>query len=247
MPNRLKGCRQPIKLLIMKNLKKILFVFLLTFCGKAMAQQILSSDMTVSKPIIAMLINNSPMKMDGVNDKATIRFFTFGNGYITYELEVSGPTVKEICDSREELKGDKLYYTWSGNTNRNLNAMCLSNAGSPMYMVATPSQKMDGMLGCKGNEWLTVITGQVPGCITDVHTGMNLSEITEGMKGLLNTPSVVMNEVGTEGGLKKYTLFGARLQDDAIRDDLTHLKQDDAYAHFWFDEEGKLVKWYRVK
>lgn len=203
--------------------------------------------MTITKNIYFMKMGNSPMKMDGVNDKATIRFFTFGNGYITYELEVSGPTIKEVCASQPALKGDKLYYTWSGNTNKNINAMCLSANGSPMYMVATPSQKMDGILGKSPDGWMVLITDQVPNCITDVHSGMTLSEITEGMKGLLNTPNLAMKEIGTENGLKKYTLFGARLQDDAIRDDLSHFKMDDPYAHFYFDNDGKLVKWYRVK
>ena len=216
-------------------------------CGKSMAQKILSSDMTITKPIYFMKVSDTPMKMDGVNDKATIRFFTFGNGYITYELELSGPTIKEICDSQEELKGDKLYFTWTGNTNRSINAMCLSNNGLPMYLVATPSQKMDGILAKDSDGWMVMLTKQVPSCITDVHSGMTLSEITEGLKGLLKTPTVVMKETGTENGLKKYTLFGARLQDDIIRDDLTHLKQDDPYAHFYFDNAGKLVKWYLVK
>lgn len=230
----------------MRSLKTILLVLMLCLCGQTMAQQILSSDMTVTKPIYFMKLKDTPIKMDGVNDKATIRLFMFGNGYICYELELSGPTIKEICDSQEELKGDKLYFTWTGNTNRNMNAMYMPNNGSPMYLVATPSQKMDGILGKSSDGWMVVITDQIK-CYTDVHSGMTLSEITEGMKGLLNTPTVVMNEAGTENGLKKYTLFGARLQDDIIRNDLTHLKQDDPYAHFYFDNAGKLVKWYFAK
>ena len=77
--------------------------------------------MTITKPIYFTKLGDNSMKMDGVNDKATMRFFTFGNGYITYELELSGPTIKAVCDSQKELKGDKLYFTWTGNTNRSIN------------------------------------------------------------------------------------------------------------------------------
>ena len=231
----------------MRSLKTILLVLMVCLCGKSMAQEILSSDMTITKPIGFMKLGDKTMKMDGVNDKATMRFFTFGNGYITYELELSGPTIKAVCDSEKELKGDKLYFTWTGNTNRSINAACLSNKGLPMYLVATLSQKFDGMLGKTSDGWGVVITGQIPSCVTDVHSGMTLSEITEAMKGLLKTTAVAMKETGTENGLKKYTLFGASLQDDIIRDDLTHLKRDDPYAHFYFDNAGKLIKWYLVK
>lgn len=230
----------------MRSLKTILLVLMMCLCGKSMAQEILSSDMTITKPIYFMKLGDTPMKMDGVNDKATLRFFKF-NSYMTYELELSGPTIKEICDSQKELKGDKLYFTWTGDTNRSIGAGCMWNDGLPMYLVATPPQRMDGILAESSDGWMVLITNQIPSCITDVHSGMTLSEITEGMKGLLKTTTVVMKETGTENGLKKYTLFGARLQDDIIRDDLTHLKQDDPYAHFYFDNAGKLVKWYQVK
>lgn len=231
----------------MNNLKTVLLVLMMCICDQVMAQRILSSDMTTTKPINFMKLADTMMKFDGVNDKATLRFFTFGNGYITYELEISGPTAKGICDKQKELKGDKLYYTWTGNTNRSINAMEMSNNGFPAYLVMTPSQKMDGFFAQSSDGLMVMVTGQIPDCITDVHSGMTLSEITTSMKGLLNTPSVEMKEIGTENGLKKYTLFGARLQNDVIRKNLTHVKQDDPYAHFYFDNAGKLVKWYRVK
>ncbi len=227
----------------MKNLKFALCALMISLCATVYAQQILSTDMTITKPIYFMKMGDNALKLDPANDKCTLRFNTFGNGYISYELELEGPTIAEVCKAAN-MTENKLYYTWTGNTNRNLNAMKMSNNGYPFYMVATPSQKMDGMFAQSSDGWMILVTGQVK-CITDVHSGMTVSQITDKLKGLIGN-GISMKEVGTEGALKKYALYGARVQNNGVSRP-AEFRVDDAYAFFYFDAEGKLAKWYMVK
>ena len=105
----------------MKTLKLMLCFVALCLGISAHAQQPLSQDMTITKPVFYAKIGGNQLKMDPANDKCTLRFFKFKSGFITYDLELSGPTIKKILqDSGETV--EKMNFTWTGNVDRVANA-----------------------------------------------------------------------------------------------------------------------------
>lgn len=232
----------------MKTLKLMLCLVVLCLGISAHAQQILSQNMTITKPIYYAKIGENQLKMDPANDKCTLRFFKFNDGFITYDLELSGPTIKKILQDSGE-KVEKMNFTWTGNIDRVANAPCINavsskNKGLPMYFVSTPSQQMDGFLAQQQEGWMVLITGQI-NFISGISTGMTLSEIKAKLKGMTNLVNI--EKSGTEGTMTRYTLYGARLKNDPYKRNTSQVHKDDAYAHFYMDANGKLVKWYMVK
>lgn len=232
----------------MKTFKLMLGIVAMCLGLSAHAQQTLSQDMTITKPIYFMKAGENPLKMDPANDKCTLRFFKFKGGFITYDLEISGPTIKKILQDSGE-KVEKMNFTWTGNVDRVANAPCINaisskNKGLPMYFVSTPSQQMDGFLAQQQEGWMVLISGQIK-FISGISTGMTLSEIKAKLKGMTNLVNI--EKSGTDGTMTIYTLYGARLKNDPYKRNTSQVTKDDAYAHFYMDANGKLVKWYMVK
>lgn len=229
----------------MKTLKLMLCFVALCLGISAHAQQTLSKDMTITKPIYYAEAGGNPLKLDPANDKCTLRFFKFSDGFITYDLELSGPTIKNLLKGN----GEKMNFTWTGNVNRVPNAPCINataskNKGLPMYFVATPSQQIDGVFGQNETGWLVVINGKID-FISGISIGMTLSEIKAKLKGMTNLVNI--EKSGTDGTMTIYTLYGARLRNDPNNRNVSQVRKDDAYAHFYMGSDGKLVKWYMVK
>lgn len=213
----------------------------------AKAQKLLTSDFTITKPINSFkLESNGALKTNPSTDKCTLRFHKFSNGYFTYELELSGKTFAEMTGAAEKgiFDSENFYVTWTGNTNWNLNAAKLERG---IYAVMSSSGKIDGLFGTNDSgEWVVVVTGQIGNCITDIHTGQTLAQVQKAVtKNMGNM--IALKESGIVDGLTLYTAYSYRLKDDMIKKNLTHLKMDDPYAHFYFDANQKLVKWYNVK
>lgn len=232
----------------MKTLKLVFGIIALCMGVSSNAQQILSSDMTITKPIYFMKVGGNPVKMDPAKDSCTVRFFKFNDGYITYDLELSGSTIRKMLKDGGEA-GEKMNFTWTGNINRTANSSCINavriqSDGYPAYLVTTPSQQMDGFLSQRQEGWMALITGQID-FISGISIGMTVNEIRDKLKGMSSAVKLV--EAGKVGNLTEYTLLGARMEKDAYKRNLTHLRKDDAYAHFYVDNAGKLVKWYMVK
>lgn len=232
----------------MKTLKLMLCFVALCLGISAHAQQPLSQDMTITKPVFYAKIGGNQLKMDPANDKCTLRFFKFKSGFITYDLELSGPTIKKILqDSGETV--EKMNFTWTGNVDRVANAACINamsmkNNGYPVYLVTTPSQQTDGLLCQNETGWMVLIPGQID-FISGISTGMTLSDIKAKLKGMTNLVNI--EKSGTDGTMTIYTLYGARLKSDPYNRNVSQVRKDDAYAHFYMDANGKLVKWYMVK
>lgn len=227
---------------VTKTLKAALFAFVMFGVNMASrAQEIVTSDMTVTKPISLIQLSGTNYKTDPSSNKATIRVFTFGK-YITYELEVAGSFFEEAHKSAGTT-GDKNYFTWSGSTDW----MNVGHITSPntAYLVLDSQRNMDGMLGMTNNIWVVLVSGKVGNCVTDIHTGSTLDEIKESIKGL--SSMMTIKETGTVDGLKEYTAFGAALHDDPIYSNRVNARNDDPYAKFYFGADGKLVKWYMMK
>lgn len=230
------------------SVRKLVACILCMLCGVQIsnAQNLLTKDFTMTKPIsVFKLRDNSALKTDPSSDKCTLRFHTFPNGYFTYELELSGKTFAEITGMAEKgvFDTDNFYVSWTGNSNRNLNAGKLDGG---IFAVTTASGKMDGLFAPDTNGGTVVVTGQVGNCITDIHSGQTLAQVEKAVtKNLGNM--IALKENGTVDGLTRYTAFSYRLKDDMIKKNLAHLKMDDPYAHFYFDSNRKLVKWYNVK
>lgn len=90
----------------MKTLKLVFGIIALCMGVSSNAQQILSSDMTITKPIYFMKVGGNPVKMDPAKDSCTVRFFKFNDGYITYDLELSGSTIRKMLKDGGEA-GEK--------------------------------------------------------------------------------------------------------------------------------------------
>lgn len=232
----------------MKTLKLMLCFVALSLCISVSAQQPLANDMVITKPVYFIKAGGNPLKLDPANDKCTVRFFKFNDDFITYDLELSGPTIKNLLQNSGE-KVEKMNFTWTGNVDRVANAPCINamsmkNKGYPAYLVATPSQQMDGFLAQDESGWMVMITGQI-NFISGISIGMTLSEIKGKLKGMTNL--VNLEKSGTDGTMTIYTLYGARLQNDVYKRNSVQVRKDNAYAHFYLDANGKLVKWYMVK
>lgn len=212
----------------------------------AQAQELLTSDFTITKPVsVFKLRDNGGLQTDPSTDKCTLRFYTFPNGYFTYELELSGDTFTEMIGAAGEgvFDTNNFYVTWTGNRNVNLNAAKLDGG---IYAVMSASGKMDGLFGPNTNGGTVVVTGQIGDCITDIHSGQTLAQVQKAVtKNMGNM--IALKENGTVDGLTRYTAYSYRLKDDMLKKNLAHLKMDDPYAHFYFDANQKLVKWYNVK
>ena len=222
----------------MKSVFAILCLFALSLSTNA--QQMLTSDITVTYPIYYHKLGGSDYRLDPATHNATLRFFSFGK-YFTYEIELSGPVFKEANQSINK-KGDKRYFSWSGSTD----FMSAAHITSPnnMYVLADAQKRMDGLFG-KGDEgWMVIVTGQLKNCITDIHSGSTLTEVQTAMKGLGQYTS--FKETGTVGSLKEYTVYGFQLDDHPIRNQTT-ARKDDPYAKFYFNANNVLVKWYMLK
>lgn len=230
------------------SVRKLMACILCMLCTVqfAKAQKLLTSDFTMTKPIsVFKLRDNGALKTDPSSDKCTLRLYNFPNGYFTYELELSGKTFAEITGAAEEGVFDtaNFYVTWTGNRNRNLNVAKLERG---IYAVMSASGKMDGLFAPDTNGGTVVVTGQIGDCITDIHSGQTLAQVEKAVtKNMGNM--IALKENGTVEGLTRYTAYSYRLKDDMLKKNLAHLKMDDPYAHFYFDANRKLVKWYNVK
>lgn len=230
----------------MKKTKLFLILAMLCIGIGIKAQSFMSQSLTFTKPMYFFMFGDNKVKMDPQKNKCTLRFNKFQNRYITYEVEMEGAEVAEIAKVVGNPDG-KLHFTWTGDTQRSINAMTQSQGGKQMYMVASGTAKLDGMVAQDDSGYMVVVTKQIEkNCITDIWYGMTQSEIGDKLKAKLGR-LVKFDETGTEGDLKIMTVYGTRLQDDAVRSDLTHVKKDDPYAVFYFDANGKLAKWYMLK
>lgn len=211
------------------------------FCSTAHAQQLITSDMTLTKPVYFLLLGDNKYKVDPAKHKGTVRVFTFGD-YITYEAELSGP---DFADINKELKvsGDKIFFSWSGSTNK-INAATQMNSGQPCYFVVSTQRGLDGMLAQSDDGWMFIVTNQVPNCITDIHTGCTLADVQTALKGLGHL--ITLKQTGTAGGLKVYTAYGSKMNENRVYNRVD-VKNNDPYAKFYFNANGKLVKWYLMK
>lgn len=202
------------------------------------AQQMITSDLEITKPMYFHQLNGSNFKLDPATHKGTLRVFVSGK-YLTYEVELSGPVFEE-ANKANNKSGDKTYFTWTGSTDY-MNAALLNGN---TYLVADTQRRMDGLFAEKEGNWMFLVTGQLSNCITDIHTGCTVSDVKNGLKGLGQVTA--FKETGVVGSLTEYTMYGAKLHDHPILDK-TDVRKDDPYAKFYFDKNGKLVKWFMMK
>lgn len=230
----------------MKKTKLFLILAMLCLAIGIKAQSLMSQPLSFTKPATLFMFGDEKVKLDPQKNKCTLRFNKFQNRYICYEIEMEGTDVAEIAKVVGNADG-KLHFTWTGDTQRSINAVTQSQGGATMYMVASSTGQIDGMVAQGDDGYMVIVSKQIQkGCISDIWCGMTQTEIGNKLKANLGR-LVSFKETGTEGNLKIMTVYGSRLQDDAVRSDLTHVKQDDPYAVFYFDANGKLAKWYMLK
>lgn len=213
----------------MVKILNIIFL-LLAFSLNAYAQQLITSDITISKPLSIFSYENNVVRVDPAKHKATLRVFTFDK-YVTYELALSGPDFSKDRNST-------LYFSWVGSTNK---IAAISQDG-PMYAVANNSG-VDGLFGYNSEVgWMVAISKKlVNNCITNIHSGCSITDVREAIMSL--GAAVSLKETGTKQNLKEYTLYGLQLHDHPFLNKST-ARTDDPYAKFYFDANNKLVKWY---
>lgn len=161
--------------------------------------------------------------------KAEIRQFSFGE---------EGNTIVGTVT----VEGEKHSFSISGH-----DVMLVKTVqnGATMYVGANTKGEMAVILGQSGGTWMYLITDQISKCLgNDIHQGMTVQEL-QNVTADLGLSKIKL--LRTENGLKVYQLLWLDMQkryhwfgDDDYHYELTNDKE---YGRFYFDAQGKLVKW----
>lgn len=185
----------------------------------------------VTVPIIAImnLKDNSVQSTEGTNAKATLEVVPFGQDGNTVLLSLNF--------------GDKVpsaTFSWSG---RNVHMGPGSDGGSDMLMTVRGSTPCGGLARSQG-KWIAVVNTLIDAStISDLKRGMSRSEVAQTVSQLSLSQFKLSRKVGN---LDVYTLYWLREEDryDYAKHKIVGvLKNDKRFGDFYFDSNGKLVKW----
>lgn len=216
--------------------KLILSLLVTAFAvGNIAAQSILTKDIKMTKKLgIFKVGGNDSRKLDPEKNSATLEAWIFPDGHKTYTVKISG----EI--SQAAGQGDSFQLSWSGNENK-INMANAGNNGEDIYLVMDSQGQMDALFAPQSDGTVSVVfTGNIDR-IQEISNGMTVEELTESLKKAVGN-MLTLKPVGNVGTLKKYTAYTFGMRDNY--DNSVSVTKDTPYGHFFFNSQGKLVKWY---
>ena len=188
----------------------------------------LDANYKVTKPLFALVANGNNVSADETKHKVTFEIINFGT---------EGNTVLLTLDLEKE--GSQTY-SWSG---KNLHVLPGYDGGTGSLAVLRGST-ICGALGVAQGKWLAMVnTGSNTYTISDFKKGMTRAEV-EGVVSQLGLSQFKFSR--KSGNLNVYSLLWLTEEkrwDFYGRDYKYQLRNDKKYGDFYFDAQGKLVKW----
>lgn len=182
----------------------------------------------ITKPLLALRTNGKPFFADESKSKVTFEIVNFGN---------EGNTVIITFDIGD---GEVYSYSWSGTK---LHVLPGYENGMGNLAIIRGNSTLCGGLTTKDGKWIaTINTGSDTYTISDIKKGMTRAEIETKTKEL-GLSQFKFN--GNSGKLKVYSLLWLDQKKvyNYFGDYHYQLRNDKKYGDFYFDDQGKLVKW----
>jgi hypothetical protein len=188
----------------------------------------LDANYKITKPLFALVANGDNVPADEAKHKVTFEVINFGT---------EGNTVLVTLDLGEDGSAT---YSWSG---PNLHVVPGYDGGSGMLAILRGSTICGGVGVAKGKWMAMVNTGSNTYTISDFKKGMTRAEV-ESIVGQLGLSQFKFTR--KNGNLNVYSLLwlDQKKQYNFFGTDYHYeLRNDKKYGDFYFDAQGKLVKW----
>lgn len=183
----------------------------------------------VTKPLFAVTFDSNTVSADPSKHKVQFEIMNFGD---------EGNTVLMTLDLADD---GKMTYSWSG---YNVHVAPGYDNGVGMLTVLRGST-ICGILGEKEGDWIAILQSSSK-CVTigDLKKGMTRAEV-EKVCGELGLSQFKFDR--NSGNLKVYSLYWLDMskQYNLFGTDYRYvMRNDKKYGDFYFDAQGKLVKWF---
>lgn len=198
-----------------------------------------------AQPMATFAVNSSQNTVKSEGATVSLKFECFDAGPRTATIHIDWPEgLQSYQEGRPDTK--QLDFSYSGKQIR----LVKGKQGQASYYMVSRGQKMCAMIVTFPNEGKMITSVQInntDGChlIDDVYMGMNVDDLKDLTSRTMKYSKVKF--VGNEGSNKVYELTWLGERDKYV--DLsgtTHseFNFDEPNGRFWFDAQGKLVKWY---
>ena len=195
----------------------------------------LDANYKITKPLSGLIANGSGVAADPSKHKVTFEIINFGNNGNTVIL-----TLEHGQDGIDAGIGSTTTYSWSG---QNLHVVPGYGGGAGILAVLRGSKDCGALIGSGGKWVASVNTGSNTYTISDFKKGMTRAEV-ESVVGQLGMIQVKFTR--NSSNLKVYSLFwlDMKKQYNFFGTDYKYqMRNDKKYGDFYFDAQGKLVKW----
>lgn len=213
-------------------LKKVLtIVAVVLFTMTANAQQILEGNRVLTNDKCDItgvsLPGDEMMRFDNPKDKVTLEVVDFGTKGTTVMLNLNLAST-----------GQNITFSWSGPKYK---LMYAEQPGTKAYVLANASQQPLLVFSYVTMQGKQVCMAQIQsrsGIVTDLKKGMTVAELTQAVSGVSHGVKVKFSH--KEGNLSVHKVVMPGMRDNW--DGSASVTSED-YGHFYFDAQGKLVKW----
>lgn len=195
----------------------------------------LDANYKITKLLSGLIANGSGVAADPSKHKVTFEIINFGNNGNTVIL-----TLELGQDGIDAGIGSTTTYSWSG---QNLHVVPGYGGGAGMLAVLRGSKDCGALIGSGGKWVASVNSGSNTYTINDFKKGMTRAEV-ESVVGQLGMSQFKFTR--NSGNLKVYSLFwlDMKKQYNFFGTDYKYqMRNDKKYGDFYFDAQGKLVKW----
>ena len=195
----------------------------------------LDANYKITKPLSGLIANGSGVAADPSKHKATFEIINFGNDGNTVIL-----TLELGQDGIDAGIGSSATFSWSG---KNLHVLPGYGGGAGMLAVLRGTKDCGALIVKDGTWWASVNSGSNTYTIDDFKKGMTRAEV-ESVVGQLGMSQFKFTR--NSGNLKVYSLFwlDMKKQYNFFGTDYKYqMRNDKKYGDFYFDAQGKLVKW----
>lgn len=195
----------------------------------------LDTNYKVTKPLSGLITNGDPTAADPSKHKATFEIINFGNDGNTVIL-----TLELGQDGIDAGIGSSATFSWSG---KNLHVLPGYGSGVGMLAVLRGSKDCAALFVKDGKWWASINSGSNTYTINDFKKGMTRAEV-ESVVGQLGMSQFKFTR--NSGNLKVYSLFwlDQKKRYNFFGTDYHYeMRNDKKYGDFYFDAQGKLVKW----
>lgn len=191
----------------------------------------LDKNKTWSKPISQWVIDGQGYQLDPAKAKATLEVINFGTDGNTIILNVDNNDPNDLVHSS---------YSWSGHSVH----LAPISEGDYAGLFVMRSDAVCAALLYKFNKWIAVTnSGEGIFTISDIKKGMGRSDL----QNILSTLGLSQFKfTRNSGNLKVYSLFWLTNEKryNFFGTDYKYvMRNDKKYGDFYFDAQGKLVKW----